>query len=106
MKGWKYDSYRHSLAARGVSTSHYAKKMPWKDQIKGGYADKKMPCEFDQTALKKGIKVEMEHTNDKKLAQEIAMDHLAEFPDYYDALEKLEVELKKKWHIKRSLKGN
>jgi len=42
--------------------------------------------------LKKGIKVELEHTKDKKVAREIALDHLLEFPDYYDRLEKAEKE--------------
>lgn len=40
--------------------------------------------------LKKGIKVEMEHTTDKAKAKEIALDHLLEFADYYDRLEKVE----------------
>ena len=40
--------------------------------------------------LKKGIKVELEHTTDPKIAREIALDHLKEFPDYYDRLQKAE----------------
>lgn len=40
--------------------------------------------------LSKGIKVEQEHTKDSKLAKEIAMDHLAEDPNYYIKLRKLE----------------
>ena len=40
--------------------------------------------------LTKGIKIELEHTTDPKVAKEIALDHLAEFPDYYDRLEKAE----------------
>jgi hypothetical protein len=40
--------------------------------------------------LSKGIKVEQEHTADMALAREIALDHLDEFPDYYDRLEKVE----------------
>lgn len=39
--------------------------------------------------LKKGIKVEMEHTNNKKIAKEITMDHLFEDPNYYNKLERL-----------------
>ena len=35
-----------------------------------------------------GIKIEMEHTNDKKLATEIATDHLKENPKYYTKLKK------------------
>jgi hypothetical protein len=40
--------------------------------------------------LAKGIKVELEHTSDRAVAKEIAMDHLGEKPDYYDRLEKAE----------------
>lgn len=40
--------------------------------------------------LRKGIKVEYEHTSDFDTAKEIALDHLKEFPDYYDRLEKAE----------------
>lgn len=40
--------------------------------------------------LKKGIKIEGEHTKDKAKAREIALDHLLELPDYYDKLEKVE----------------
>lgn len=40
--------------------------------------------------LRKGVKVELEHTTDKNQAREIALDHLSEYPDYYDRLEKVE----------------
>lgn len=40
--------------------------------------------------LIKGIKVEMEHTKDKKIAMEITMDHLYEDPKYYNKLKKIE----------------
>jgi hypothetical protein len=40
--------------------------------------------------VQKGIRVELEHTSDFKVAKEIALDHIAEFPDYYDRLEKVE----------------
>lgn len=40
--------------------------------------------------LSKGIKIEKEHTKDTKLAREIAMDHLAEDPNYYTKLRSLE----------------
>lgn len=40
--------------------------------------------------LKKGIQVEMEHTNNKIIAREIAMDHLVESPVYYTLLEDME----------------
>jgi len=46
--------------------------------------------EVDQAQLKKGIKVELEHTKDIDLARKITLDHLAEIPNYYDLLEKME----------------
>lgn len=36
--------------------------------------------------LKKGVEVEMEHTNDRRVALKIAMDHVKEDPNYYDKL--------------------
>jgi hypothetical protein len=42
--------------------------------------------------LKKGIKVEHEHTGDVKKAARIAMDHLVEDPNYYTKLAKLGLE--------------
>jgi hypothetical protein len=43
-----------------------------------------------KTQLKKGVTVELEHTKDRAKAREIALDHLSEFPDYYDRLKKVE----------------
>jgi len=40
--------------------------------------------------LTKGIRVEKEHTTDARVAKEIALDHIAEYPDYYDRLESVE----------------
>jgi hypothetical protein len=40
--------------------------------------------------LRMGIKVEMEHTKDKKVAEKIAMDHLYEDLEYYTKLSKVE----------------
>ena len=42
--------------------------------------------------LKKGIKVEHEHTSDLKKAARIAMDHLFEDPKYYTKLDKIGLE--------------
>lgn len=57
------------------------------DELPGGVADKKSPSDFDKKQLMKGIHVEMEHTDDISVAMEIAMDHLAEDPEYYEKLE-------------------
>jgi hypothetical protein len=40
--------------------------------------------------LRKGTKVEMEHTKDKEVARKIAMDHLYEDLEYYTKLKKME----------------
>jgi hypothetical protein len=47
---------------------------------------------LDKGQLQKGIDVEYEHTNNKLIAQRIAIDHLAELVDYYNRLEKMENE--------------
>jgi hypothetical protein len=65
-----------------------------KDLIPGGLADKKKPEDFDYEQLQNGIKVELEHTSDPEIAQEIAMDHLTEDDKYYDKLETIESMLK------------
>jgi hypothetical protein len=44
--------------------------------------------DVDPKQLEMGIKVEMEHTDDKKVAKTIALDHLAEDPKYYTKLAK------------------
>lgn len=43
-----------------------------------------------QAQIQKGIEIESEHTSDKEKATEIATDHVSEFPDYYDRLNKME----------------
>ena len=55
--------------------------------------------DFDPRQLKAGIKVEMEHTRDPRIARLIALDHLAEIPDYYTRLAKMERDAKRggKW---------
>ena len=60
------------------------------DKIPGGLADKKKPSDFPKDKLEAGIKVEMEHTSDRGIATEIAMDHLTEDLNYYEKLETIE----------------
>ena len=62
--------------------------------------------DYDKKNLKKGQKVEFEHTDDPEKAKMIAKQHIAEFPklakskkitsDYYEELEKMETKLKSK----------
>ena len=67
-------------------------KAEFNDELEGGLADDDSPMEFDNKEILKGIEVEMEHTNDPKIAVEIAMDHLKENPNYYTELEDFEGE--------------
>lgn len=82
------------------------------NKIKGGLADNKSikdivvhhgkdswaSIQFEnlekqlEKELERGMSVEMEHTKDKDLAREIAMDHLWEDPKYYTKLKKVETE--------------
>jgi hypothetical protein len=59
------------------------------DKIPGGKGDKLKKEDVDPDQLKMGIKVELEHTNDRKIAEEIALDHLAEDKKYYSKLKKV-----------------
>jgi len=48
--------------------------------------------EVDPLELKKGIEVEMEHTDSSKVAKRIALQHLAEDPKYYTKLGTLKLQ--------------
>ena len=65
------------------------------DEILNGFAKKKGLKEedVDPKQLEMGIKVEMEHTDNPEISKMIALDHLAEHPNYYTALKKMEDEL-------------
>lgn len=77
------------------------------NKLKGGKADKMttkdIAKKFDVSVkdikdqIKKGKKVESEHTDDEEKQLEIASDHVTEFPDYYDRIEKMEKEAMKHW---------
>ena len=77
------------------------------NKLKGGEGDKMTPkkiadkFDVDAKDVKKQIEygtcVECEHTDDEKKAKEIATDHVSEFPDYYNRLDKMEKQAKKHW---------
>lgn len=50
----------------------------------------KISLDAINSQLKMGIKVEGEHTGDKKMSRMIALQHLDELPDYYSRLKKVE----------------
>jgi hypothetical protein len=59
------------------------------DDLPGGAApDNHRWSHIDREQLAVGTKVEMEHTNNPRVAEEIAADHLTEDPAYYQKLQK------------------
>jgi hypothetical protein len=72
--------------AKGKTLIDLAKKY----DEKGYYDPNQYAKEYIKPKLMKGIKVEMEHTTDVRIATEIAMDHLWEDINYYEKLAKIE----------------
>jgi len=80
------------------------------NKLKGGKADNltskdiankfKVSVKYIKDQIKKGKKVESEHTDDEEKQTEIVMDHISEFPDYYIRIKKMEKEAKKDWNEK------
>lgn len=76
----------------------------WEDALPGGKADDmslediakhhKVDVDVIEREYRIGVKVEMEHTDDKKIAQNIAKDHIWEICDYYTRLDKMERDAK------------
>ena len=65
------------------------------ERIPGGLADGRPDSDFDPEQLAAGIRVEMEHTSDRRVAKEIAKDHLTEDNNYYKKLKLIE---KSRWN--------
>lgn len=81
--------------AKLTTTYRHGSWVKTAEKLVGGLADHKPDSAFSSTALKKGVKVEMEHTNDPEKAKEVAKDHLTENPRYYDMLAKMEKSMNK-----------
>ena len=87
-----------------------------KNKLVGGKADNstiediakkfRVTVKYLKQQLKKGMKIESEHTNDKEKQKEIAEDHLSEFPNYYEELEGVEAKLKDYWKERLKKKIN
>ena len=109
MKSSSSDLFKNSLdkafSTIALNTSTMGDHMKYKggfteEKLEGGLADKKtvediakkhkLDVEVIKKHLNDGIKVEMEHTNLKTKAKEIAMDHIFEDPNYYTKLKKME----------------
>jgi len=67
-----------------------------KDQLTIDMLNKIPEQDVNPEELKRGIHVEMEHTDDKQVARKIALDHLLEDPFYYTHLKAFESEIKLK----------
>jgi len=107
-RGWFNESFRHTMSAYGIKTAKArntgrstarprSKKMKfdWKvrnyraEKIAGGLAEGLPAYKFDPDELYRGMMVEMEHTDDPDVAEELAKDHLIDDPNYYGMLEKM-----------------
>jgi hypothetical protein len=76
----------------GVGSTYLYFKKFQNDTLEGGKGDDLEEDDVDPRQLEMGLQVEMEHTRSKKIAKEIALDHLAEDPEYYTKLKKIHKE--------------
>ena len=79
--------------SKGMSLMDVAKKHT-KDKFAKTQSKERIEKMYDhlRSQLNKGVKVEMEHSEDPQVAKEIAMDHLFEDPNYYNKLSKIHKE--------------
>ena len=89
----------HALADKLKTSPHELEEVAYElltGLLKGVGKHKEVPVTtYDPEQIKMGLEVEKEHTDSPAIAQQIAKDHLAEFPDYYTRLKKMEDEAKK-----------
>ena len=79
------------------------------NKLKGGKGDKLDADHVNYHEFTKGWKHELEHTDDIDKAKEIALDHLAEDPNYYTRLDMVEYQAeksKKKTAAKKTKEGD
>lgn len=92
----KSDKEFHRWATQQGYNEHRAEEAVYKllgDFLSSGKS-KGVNNNYPEDQIERGIKVELEHTGDKDVARKIVYDHLSEFSNYYNALEKMEEELK------------
>lgn len=100
----KYENMNSELKSKKGSS--------YEDILKGGKSDGMDEAELAKKhgvsvaqikkQIEKGISIEKEHTDNLAIQMEIAKDHIEEFVDYYDRLEKMEKQAK----IKNTIKTN
>jgi hypothetical protein len=88
MEAHDLESYIYSLASLWAINEQTTLNPGGRAEEKGVTRD-----DFPKATIDKGIKVELEHTKDRGLAEKIVLDHLAESPKYYDALAEMEKSL-------------
>jgi hypothetical protein len=94
--GWFRESFRHSLAARGIASRSVGSRRRVrpdcvrKEILVGGRGDCRSDSAFKKESLAEGTLHELEHTQSVAVAKEIAKDHLSEDPEYYVKLRRLE----------------
>jgi len=76
-----------SLDKKGAETENYPATEV------GKHRDKSLET-YSPDQVKIGLKIEKEHSDIPEVASQITKDHLAEFPDYYTRLVKLEKDAK------------
>jgi len=80
----KFYSSQPSEASGNAKTSS--------EKLIGGKGDYTPDSKYPKRELAKGKKHEMEHTDNRAAAKEIAKDHLSERKDYYSALAKAKID--------------
>lgn len=85
-----YGAYRLNKWRKGRK-----KEVKESEYLPGGRAEGKSSRIFPKGQLRMGRRVEMEHTRNPRVAEEIAKDHLTEFKDYYTRLAQMEREAKR-----------
>lgn len=93
----------NQIKIAGEDESKESPEHETKEKIEGGKSSGKTIQEIAnkhgvspkliEQQLTKGIKIELEHTEDEEVAKEIALDHLVESPIYYNLLEKMEAQM-------------
>lgn len=86
MENWRLFAEKQITEERYEEEEEELYELNRRDQIPGGIGDKYEVWDVNPEELELGIRVEMEHTNDREIAKEIALDHLAEDPKYYSKL--------------------
>ncbi len=85
----KMEMKESEILKGGLADDKTLVQMAKKHDAKGYYHIQDM-VKLLKKQLEMGMKVEMEHTDNKEKAHEIAMDHLWEDPSYYTKLKKIE----------------